>query len=111
MKKIYLATPYSDPSSAIKFIRFNDVNMVAAKLMSQGYAVFSPISHNHPIAQSGNLPMGWEFWQEYDKIFLEWCDELWVLMLPGWKKSIGVQAEIKIANEMGKYIHYITREI
>ncbi len=107
MKKIYLAVPYSDPAKSIRIARFETVNAVAARLMSEGFLVFSPISHTHPIAEAGDLPVDWEFWEQYDKIFLEWCDEVCVLKLPGWKKSAGVQAEIKLARKMGKPTIYI----
>lgn len=107
MKKIYLATPYSDPDPAIRAARFVAVNRVAARLMSEGLLVFSPISHGHPIALSGDLPRGWEFWREYVIPFIEWCDEVHVFMQPGWEDSVGVSAETLIAIEMDKPVVYI----
>ena len=107
MKKIYLATPYSDPSPAVRAARFTAVNEVAARLMGEGFLVFSPISHTHPIALAGDLPKGWEFWREYDLTFIEWCDEVHVLMQPGWEDSVGVTAETLIAIEMNKPVVYI----
>lgn len=106
-KKIYLACPYSDPADDIKRWRFDQVNRRAASLMRQGFLVFSPISHTHPIALAGELSGGWEFWEQYDRTFIEWADELWVLCLGGWKQSVGVQAEIKIAKALGKKIQYL----
>ena len=110
MKKIYLAVPYSDPDSRIRQKRFETVNKVAAALMNKGFLVFSPISHTHPIAEAGRLPLGWEFWKEYDESFIEWADEIHVLKLPGWKESTGVQAEISIAKRQGKPVNYIEME-
>jgi len=107
MKKIYLATPYSHPNPAIRETRFNAVNKMAAKLMREGYLVFSPISHTHPIAIAGDLPKGWEFWAAYDYTFIEWADEVHVFQQEGWQESTGVQAEIKLANEMNKPVLYI----
>ena len=66
-----------------------------------GIPVFSPVAHTHPIAAYG-LPLEWASWEKYDRIFLEMCSEVWVLMLDGWRESKGVQAEIGIAEEMGK---------
>ncbi len=74
--------------------------------MAGGFLVFSPISHTHPIAEAGDLPKGWEFWESYDRTFLEWCDRLHVLKLPGWRESIGVAAEIQIAGQLGKPVFY-----
>ncbi len=105
MKKVYLATPYTG-TPAEQQARFEVVNEVAAKLMRDGFLVFSPISHTHPIALAGDLPKGWEFWKEYDLTFIEWCDELLVLMQDGWRDSAGVTAERKLAIKMGKPVNY-----
>ncbi len=111
MKKIYLATPYSSHADlVVRKARFEVVNKIAALLMNKGYLVFSPISHTHPIALAGDLPKGWEFWREYDLTFIEWCDEVFVLKQNGWKESVGVIAEIKIAKELNKPITYILNE-
>lgn len=107
MKKIYLATPYSDRDPEVRESRFKAVNVVAADLMSKGFLVFSPISHTHPIALAGDLPKGWEFWQAYDETFIEWADELWVLPQAGWEDSVGVTAEIKLARDKGKIVRFL----
>ena len=105
--RIYLATPYSDPDPKIRQERFDNINRIAASLINDGHYVFSPISHTHPIALIGNLPTGWEFWDGFDRSFIEWCDVVCVFCTAGWDTSVGVQAEIKIANELGKPIKYI----
>ena len=110
MKKIYLATPYTGTPTEQQ-ARFEAVNKVAAKLMADGFLVFSPISHTHSIGLAGDLPKGWEFWKEYDLTFIEWCDELWVLMQDGWQDSKGVTAERKIAKELGKPIRYMSEGV
>lgn len=75
--------------------------------MKAGHLVFSPISHTHPIALAGDLPKGWEFWKEYDISFIEWADEIQVLMLDGWEESTGVTAEIGIAHHENKPVVYL----
>ena len=110
MTKIYLACPYSDPDPQVKQWRFVNVNAVAARLMAKGYLVFSPISHTHPIALAGDLPGDWEFWAAYDKTFIDWCDELWVLTLDGWRESKGVQAEMALAKLAGKPVRMIDHD-
>ena len=107
MKKIYLATPYSHPDPQVREFRFYEVNKVAARLMCEGNLVFSPISHTHPIAVAGDLPRGWNYWKDYDSSFIEWADEIYVLKVLGWKQSTGVQAEIKLAEAMGKPVIYL----
>lgn len=107
MKKIYLAGPYSHQNMHVKEHRFKKLNIAAAKLMNEGYLVFSPISHTHPIALAGDLPGGWDFWEEYDRTFIEWCDEIHVLKLTGWAESTGVSAEIALGIELDKPVTYI----
>ncbi len=106
MKKVYLATPYSGTPEQQEH-RFQEVNAIAAKLMTDECLVFSPISHTHPIALAGDLPKGWDFWKEYDLTFIEWCDELFVYCQDGWEESVGVQAEIKLAIYLRKPVIYM----
>ena len=80
---------------------------MAGDMMRRGEHVFSPISHTHPIALAGDLPKGGEFWQAYDRAMLRACGKLAVLMQEGWQESVGVQAEIAIAREMGLPVEFI----
>lgn len=107
MGLIYLATPYSHQDHAIRERRFHRVNVVAARLISEGLHVFSPISHTHPIADVGDLPKGWDFWESYDREILAACSKMIVLCQEGWNTSVGVQAEISIAKEMGIPVEFI----
>ena len=103
---IYLAAPYTHESKQIEHQRFKSINEYAARLMRDGLHVFSPISHTHPIAQAGDLPGGWEYWQGYDKEMLSFCTSMVVLMLAGWEESKGIAAEVRIANGLGLPIYY-----
>jgi len=105
---VYLATPYSHPDAAVREERFRAVNVAAAKLMRNGMHIYSPISHTHPIALAGDLPLGWEYWQAYDRAILAACCKLIVLMLDGWQESKGVTGEIAIARELGLAVEYIS---
>jgi len=108
---IYLACPYTHKEHYMMVARHMLVNAVAAKLMASGKYVFSPISHTHPIAEAGAngnpLPRGWDYWEGYDRRILSCCDRIIVLRLPGWETSTGVQAEIKIGQEMGMPVEYV----
>ena len=97
---IYLSSPYTDPSLEVRAWRFCAACQAAAHLMRSGHVVFSPVAHTHPISLFG-LPTDWGFWERQDRSLLERCDELVVLMLDGWRESVGVQAEIQIATELG----------
>jgi nucleoside 2-deoxyribosyltransferase len=103
---IYLASPYSHPDSYVRERRFREACRASAALLRAGISVFSPIAHSHPVAHFG-LPIGWEFWERVDREFLSRCDVLAVLMLPGWRESVGVQAEIRLARELGLPVEFI----
>jgi hypothetical protein len=106
MKMIYLATPYSHKGLLgrwVMWMRFRIVTRIAAKIMQKGYNVFSPITLTHPIARLGNIDqIDHEFWLKMDKWYVDRCDELWVVMLDGWKDSAGVKREIGWALWQGK---------
>lgn len=111
---IYLASPYFHPDPSIREKRFRDVCHVAAHFMRKGIYIFCPIAHTHPIVESGDLPKGWDYWQEYDRQMLSVCSELWIVQLDGWKESVGIKGEIQIAREMGlsiKYVRYYPNDI
>ena len=103
---IYLASPYSHPDPITREVRFQQAAKQASEMMLAGEQVFCPISHTHPIAQYG-LPHGWDFWEQFDRWYIERCDSMAVLMLDGWQDSKGVTAEIAIAVQLGKPIWYI----
>lgn len=105
--KIYLAVPYSHPDAAVRQERFELANAKAADLMNQGYIVFSPISHSHPIAVQGTLPLDFEFWQAMNESFIEWCDKMFVCKIDGWEESVGIKGEIRIADSLGREVLFI----
>lgn len=102
MKRIYLACPYSHPDPRIRQYRYEVVTRFAAELIQKGFIVYSPITHSHPIALIADLPTGWDYWQVVDESFLEWCHEMHIVCLPGWKESTGLKAETELALSLGK---------
>jgi|TARA_Y100000310_G_scaffold132055_1_gene131155 hypothetical protein len=98
---IYLATPYSHPTSYIRTLRYHAVTRAAVYLMKQGYYVFSPITQGHPMQMNGLVEWGYEEWLEYDFEFFNNCSQLNVLMLPGWDQSPGVDMELAWADKRG----------
>lgn len=99
---IYLAIPYTwNPDKS-----FEIVNKVAAKLMSDGEEVFSPISHSHCIANylPEHLRTDQEFWMKQDIPMVQKADELKVVIINNdmgllWD-SKGVQQELVEAKKL-----------
>ena len=98
---IYLASPYTSPSDAVQDCRFASACAAAARLMQEGHIIFSPIVHGHSVAQHGDLPAEWAFWRPWCIAMLDKADELWVLLLEGWRESVGILAEVEHAYAHG----------
>jgi hypothetical protein len=97
---IYLAVPYSHGDPEVREYRFKMANSVAGFMTAQGELVYSPISHTHAIAIERKLPTDWEYWEKHNRQMMAICSKLVVLRLDGWKESVGVRAEIKLAREL-----------
>jgi hypothetical protein len=109
MKKIdiYLACPYSHPSEYVRRKRFKAANRAAGKLMSEGYIVYSPISHSHPIAVDCDLALEWKEWEKIDTAFISMSKKVVVLRVDGYQDSVGVGNEIEIARSISIQVEYM----
>lgn len=96
---IYIASPYTHKEHQIMQQRFEQVARYCGQLMLEGLVVYSPITHNHPIAILIDLPRTWDWWKKFDEHILKRCDSMRVLTLEGWSLSVGVMAEIEIAKQ------------
>jgi hypothetical protein len=112
-KIFYLASPYHHERVAVRRRRYRETVRAAAGLMARGTRVFSPITHNHALVETGLINAGadyaarWRFWRLYDFAMLGRCDGLLVLTIPGWQQSQGVNAELREARRLGQPVGYI----
>lgn len=104
---IYLASPYTHKSPAIREERFNAVCRATAKLMLSGRFVFSPIAHSHPVDLCIGTPQSGAFWKAQDIPILRHASELMVLKLDGWEQSAGIQWEIELARKLHIPVTYM----
>jgi hypothetical protein len=102
----YLAAPYTDSDPTIVADRIERLCKTDAKLMKKGIFTVSPLL-KHFIIQHEALPGDWEYWRDYSAALLCGVDRVFVLTLPGWKESVGVQAEIRLATDVGIPVFYI----
>lgn len=107
LKKVYLAIPYSGMEES----SYEQATKACMLIINQlGHNVFSPITHSHPIAKLG-VKGTWDYWQKIDYQYLDWADEMWVLIpkegLSRAMISTGVAAETKYALKHNKNIVYI----
>ena len=104
---LYLASPYSHPDPTARQWRFEAACKATAAMLRAGFNTYSPIAHSHVVAAHGLDGMDHAFWMHVDQPYVDWCAAVVVLMLPGWRESKGVAAEIEIARKAGKPITYI----
>lgn len=103
---IYLASPYSHPDPVVRDQRYLAACRATVNLLRTGKSVFSPVVQGHALSRFG-LPTDWQFWQRHDREHLRRSDEILVLTLDGWRESVGVLAEIELAQQFGKPVRYI----
>lgn len=104
----YLACPYSHQDKKMMAVRFRMANVIAGILIKErGDVVFSPISHSHTIARDAGIDPLWTGWYEQDTVILGLCQKLYVLNIPGWRESSGVQKEIALAEKLGLPIEHL----
>lgn len=76
----------------------------------RGHKVWSPIVHNHEMAQEFDLPTDAEFWKQYNVDFLRRSDEMYVLNIEGWMESKGVMMELRLAEQMMLPVKWVSPE-
>jgi hypothetical protein len=105
---IYIASPYSHEDVVVMEERAYAVTYYCYTEIKKGNTVFSPITYGHQIRKMGNMPNDWDFWMNFCLDFLKHSDELHVLTLDGWERSVGVKAEIQWSIDRNIPVKYIT---
>lgn len=110
---IYLACPYTHPESRMRESRFELATRAAAKLIQQGYIVYSPITMTHPldvVLAGEDNTLGSDYWVQFDEAFMAACTEMVVLQLDGWEQSRGIQREIEYFRAHGKPVRFLAMD-
>lgn len=94
---IYVASPYSHPSFAMRTKRFYAVRDYTIELICHGHSAFSPIMYCHEFANNRAMPTDAAFWKNFNEGFLIHCSSMHLLKLPEWEKSVGCKMEIEFA--------------
>lgn len=102
---VYVSCAFGENDPGIRKLRIDSAAYFCAEKMREGTVVFCPLIHNYYILKHG-LPVGWDYWEKFNKELLLRADRLYVLKLEGWEKSIGVPAEIALARKYGVPIEY-----
>jgi hypothetical protein len=105
---IYIASPYSHKDKEVVRRRYWVTAQFTFAGIRQDMPLFSPILHCHDAAQLLNVPTDSKFWGSYNKNMLTHSSHLVVLGLPDWEDSIGVEMEVKAAEEMQVPVYIYT---
>lgn len=105
---IYLASPYTSEDILVREVRFLEVVRAAAYVINKlRINAFAAIAFSHSLAVRYTMPCEWEFWADYDQAMISHAVELWVVAIPGFTNSMGVQTELKIAHRLGKQVRWL----
>lgn len=105
---IYLCSVYSTGAdSDLMQKRYEYVSKRTAEFLKQGFTVFSPIVHCHLIANKYDIQKDWSFWRVHDLKYIDASNEVWVLMMPNYEQSKGMNAEIYYAKSIGMQVKFI----
>ena len=103
---IYLASPYSDPDPIVRRVRYERTRLFTHEAIQLGAILFSPIVYCHQFSVEHGAPFAASDWRDFNEWMMSKSEACWVLTLPGWEKSLGVQAEIAFFQANEKLIHY-----
>lgn len=101
----YLASPFTSPSAVVRREQFEAAQRAALILIQRGHVLFSPIAYTFQFAEM--IGTDWEPWQTFDLGMIDAASSVAVLMLDGWRESVGVQAELRHARAIGKPVMFL----
>lgn len=106
----YLASPYSHPRAEVRHERYEAVRLATYRLCLAHRIVYSPILHFHDLAETFRTPFDADYWWTHNRTMLYHAGCLLVLMLDGWKNSVGVRQEIEYAESHNIPVSYLHAE-
>lgn len=100
MKRIFISVPYYSPDPNIIEERVKQTEEYFMFLLKAGFCPVAPIIVGHHLIKTYGIESKFEFWEDYCMSELKSCDEVHVLCLNDWCRSVGVKAEIEIAESL-----------
>lgn len=109
---VYLAGPISTTKPGQYLERIRAHAKCAVQLESQGKVnIYSPACETHGYVElGGKIGTSWKDWKQHDLNILSRCNKLYVMLLDGWKESIGVKGEVKYALKNNIPIEFVNVE-
>lgn len=104
----YVSHPYTHKNGAVMHARFVVAQEACAILALEGINVYAPVCHWHEISGKHDLPTDAHWWRKMNFDALNRCDGMYLITMPGWEESEGVQMELGWAKEKPHFqIHYM----
>lgn len=101
--------PYNGTPEQIEH-RMTDVFVrVVKQIYGRGDVAISPL-FNHFLLPYTKLPTDWQFWRQSAISMMASVDEMWVVAIEGWDKSVGVDGEIEISIAMNVPFLFVTEQ-
>lgn len=117
MTYTYVASPYSHPETKVREQRYRETRDWIANhfKLYRSPVLFSPIVHCHDMVKANKLKGDAATWNYYNLTMLKGSTALWVLKLPGWSTSKGIQGdhatglvgELEYAKQLNKPVKFI----
>lgn len=107
-KLIYVAAPFSDKDKSIEIKRYIYTQRYCMEELQKGYNAISPVVHWYYPAIWIGLNGDFAQFKNFCLALLDRCDSMTVLMLDGWRDSVGVRAEIERATQIKIPVTYLT---
>lgn len=104
---IFVAIPYYHFDKEIIERRVSIISKYCGSLLEKNIMCTSPVLFGTTVLKYCHLPDDFGFWDKLSFSYLEKATELHILMLPGWRESKGVNAEIKFALDHNIAIKYV----
>lgn len=104
---IYIAQPYSHHNPTVRYKRFLAGREYANRLMKEGKVCFNSIAYGYQFERMFDHGSDFETWRNFNIHILRTCNEIHVLMMPGWKKSKGLSKEVRFAQANNTKEFYI----
>ena len=106
---IYLAVPYTHKSIRVQQYRKDEVTRLYAHLLTLGYHVISPITMGEAAEKylPKRMATDLDFWQFHNHALMDSCKDIWVLQLPEWEESNGIEDELSYAQSHGMPCRFI----
>jgi len=102
MTRVFLSSPFSHPSAAVREDRVRIAGDACAWLHREGYLPLSPIAHWHQTSIRNGLPDNALEWMDWNRRWLEASDAVVFLHIEGWRDSTGMAMELSWAQDKQK---------